>query len=152
MGPSILSGPRPWWAAARRSPKSWSLTPAFQYIVHKLSMPDIQSQRFLKHVLCNFPNLGRLSICRLLGQANFQASLVYAILKFASLTLGKWLAEQGLQDGEALAIDGKTLRGIHHLLRAAPAAGPTDTSTSGQCSKSLEREIGERHTGVCQFH
>ena len=29
------------------------------------------------------------------------------------LTLGKWLAEQGLQDGEALAIDGKTLRGIH---------------------------------------
>lgn len=41
------------------------------------------------------------------------------------LTLGKWLAEQGLQDGEALAIDGKTLRGIHgeqlpgvHLLAA----------------------------------
>ena len=29
------------------------------------------------------------------------------------LTLGKWLAEQGLQDGEALAIDGKALRGIH---------------------------------------
>ena len=41
------------------------------------------------------------------------------------LTLGKWLVEQGLQDGEALAIDGKTLRGIHgeqlpevHLLAA----------------------------------
>ena len=43
------------------------------------------------------------------------------------LTLGKWLAEQGLQDGEALAIDGKTLRWIHgeqlpgvHLLAAYP--------------------------------
>ena len=27
--------------------------------------------------------------------------------------LGKWLQERGLRDGEALAIDGKRLRGIH---------------------------------------
>ena len=29
------------------------------------------------------------------------------------LVLGQWLQELGLQEGEALAIDGKTLRGIH---------------------------------------
>ena len=29
------------------------------------------------------------------------------------LTLGKWLQERGLRDGDALAVDGKTLRGIH---------------------------------------
>ena len=29
------------------------------------------------------------------------------------LALGKWLQEQGLEEGEAVAIDGKTLRGIH---------------------------------------
>ena len=29
------------------------------------------------------------------------------------LALGKWLQERSLQDGEAVAIDGKTLRGIH---------------------------------------
>jgi len=59
------------------------------------------------------------------------------------LVLGEWLQEQGLKRGEALAIDGKTLRGIHgenlpgvHLLAAYAhqsgiVVGQKDTAGKG---------------------
>ncbi len=59
------------------------------------------------------------------------------------LMLGEWLREQGLEKGEALAIDGKTLRGIHgedlpgvHLVAAyahksGMVVGQKDTTGKG---------------------
>lgn len=58
---------------------------------------------------------GALGIERLTTPSHPQLHRIFAALDVPGFeaVLGKWLAERGLKRGEGIALDGKTLRGIH---------------------------------------
>src|SRR3990172_732600 len=56
-----------------------------------------------------------LGIKRLSTPSHTQLHRIFAALEVAAFerVLGRWLGQRGLKLGEAIAVDGKTLRGIH---------------------------------------
>jgi hypothetical protein len=56
-----------------------------------------------------------LGITRLSTPSHPQLHRIFAALEVEAFeaVLGKWLSERGLKRGQAIAVDGKTLRGIH---------------------------------------
>jgi hypothetical protein len=56
-----------------------------------------------------------LGIKRLSTPSHPQLHRIFAVLEVEAFeaVLGKWLGERGLKRGQGIAVDGKTLRGIH---------------------------------------